>query len=78
MAIELTHDNFPPSEPPEHCCFCYCRTRTWYAPKDVAVCFQCAEFMSPEDVPSKAKWCEAVSQRYPDPRRYRFDEIGSK
>ena len=78
MAIELTHDNFPPSEPPEHCCFCYCRTRTWYAPKDVAVCFQCAEFMSPEDVPSKAKWCEAVAQRYPHVNCYAFDGLGSK
>jgi hypothetical protein len=73
MAIEITRDDTTPSEPPEHCCFCYGRTRTWYKPKDVAVCGECAEFMGPNDVPSKAQWCEAVERRFPESTRYAFD-----
>lgn len=55
--ITLTNDGSDKSEPAERCCFCRGRTRQWFAPKDVAVCFECAERMDPCDVPSKAEWC---------------------
>jgi hypothetical protein len=63
MAIEVVHDNEPRWWPAEHCCFCFEPTRFWYTAKDVAVCEPCAGTHVPEDVPSKAIWCEAVGAR---------------
>ena len=40
----------------ERCCFCREKTRWRFAPKDVAVCMQCADVAMIKDVPSKADW----------------------
>lgn len=40
----------------ENCCFCRTPTGFWFLPKDVAVCFTCAETAELEDVPDKATW----------------------
>lgn len=64
--IRLTPDDIGP--PYEHCCFCFRPSKYWYAPKDVAVCTECAETRSPADVPSKEDWCAAVVERYPELR----------
>lgn len=49
----------PPLEP---CAICYERTKFWYEPKDVAVCKKCAEVVTPDQIPSKERWCAAVDQ----------------
>jgi hypothetical protein len=63
MAIEVVFDGSPRWEPAEQCCFCYRRTRFWYAKKDVACCPDCALFKTDKDVPSKKVWWEAVEAR---------------
>lgn len=47
----------------EQCCFCWKKTPFWYAPKDVAVCPDCAEKHSAKDVPNKEIWCEEAARR---------------
>lgn len=61
--IVLVHDGEPDTEVAEKCCFCQRRTRMWCAAKDVAVCTQCAEHKTLDDVPSKRDWIN--SQRAP-------------
>ena len=63
MPIPLTEDDLP--DPGENCCFCFKLTRFWYQPKDVAVCPSCASDHTPDDVPSKMMWCDAVAQKFP-------------
>lgn len=60
--IPLTPDpvDMPRSMPDEPCCFCGKGARTWYEPRDVAVCETCAETRDPSEVPSKTAWCAAV------------------
>jgi hypothetical protein len=62
MAIEVKQE---PADFPwrkmgyENCCFCRKPTDTWYEPKDVACCSNCAKDKNPEDVPTKKEWCKA-------------------
>lgn len=55
--LKITHDGTRPGEVQERCCKCRKPTRWWYAPKDVAVCPECAAYTTPEDLPSKDEWC---------------------
>ena len=64
MKMRLTPDDGGP--PYEHCCFCFKTAKHWYAPKDVAVCIECAETHEPAEVPNKEEWCAAVVKRYPE------------
>lgn len=59
-------DSMPKSMPPEPCCFCGEGARTWYKPKDVAVCTFCAETRDPSEVPTKTEWCDAVARSLKD------------
>lgn len=46
----------------EECCFCWKPTRYWSA-KDVAVCPQCAEVKTLNQVPTKDEWCRQARER---------------
>jgi recombinational DNA repair protein (RecF pathway) len=57
IQVEREHDDAAGGPPVfENCCFCRKPTAFWYTAKDVAVCLQCAETASPEDVPDKTTW----------------------
>jgi hypothetical protein len=56
--IKVVHDGTKPGDCcAERCCNCRAPTHYWYAPKDVAVCPDCASTMKVSDVPTKAVWC---------------------
>lgn len=40
----------------ENCAICRRESRTWFLPKDVALCPECAAIVSEEDIPSKIDW----------------------
>jgi hypothetical protein len=40
----------------ENCSACRRPCNTWFLPKDVALCSECAEIVSEEDIPSKLDW----------------------
>lgn len=40
----------------ERCAICRVPTRTWYVPKDVAVCEKCAKQANADDIPDKKTW----------------------
>ena len=40
----------------ERCFRCDKPTKYWYAPNDVPCCQECAEKVSPEDIPTKQEW----------------------
>jgi len=67
MSVPTTKQ--PDPEPPfERCCFCRKPTMHWHAPKDVAVCLECAETHEPAEVPSKANWLakeDALTPKWP-------------
>lgn len=63
--IEVVHDKEPRWMPAEPCALCNTPTRYWYAPKDVAVCPECAKGANPEDVPSKRAWLVAHGASLP-------------
>lgn len=55
------------SEIKEQCALCMVPTLHWYTQKDVAVCQSCAATATPEMVPSKKSWLEAVrGKKLPD------------
>jgi hypothetical protein len=49
----------------EPCACCGKLTATWYEPKDVALCNECAESVEDHDIPTKEQWfAEHYKRRY--------------
>lgn len=46
-----------PEAPLERCCFCRAPTSFWVVNADVACCIECAKRATPDDVPTKPRWC---------------------
>ncbi len=40
----------------ENCCVCRKSCNTWYKPKDVAMCPDCAKIVKEADIPDKLDW----------------------
>jgi hypothetical protein len=47
VGLEVTHDGEATGVPRERCCVCRNPTNYWYAPKDVALCVNCAKVEQP-------------------------------
>jgi hypothetical protein len=56
--MKVVHDGTGPADPAERCAFCRSKTRFWFAPKDVAVCQECALTRAESEVPSKRAWID--------------------
>lgn len=54
--IEVVHDKEPKWMPAEACAFCKKPTRYWFEANDVAVCQECAECHTADEVPCKRDW----------------------
>jgi hypothetical protein len=50
----------PWGPPHENCCLCGKTTPMWEPVRDVAVCDDCADAHTVDDLPTKRDWCEAV------------------
>lgn len=63
--LTVTHDGDEWGATAELCCRCWRPTRFWYAPRDVALCPQCALTTSRDEVPPKPVWCAQAATRLP-------------
>jgi hypothetical protein len=71
VGLEVTHDGEATGVPRERCCVCRNPTNYWYAPKDVALCVNCAKVAKASNLPTKEEWC--AKEKALMPRRARLE-----
>jgi hypothetical protein len=76
--IKVVRDDAPANEPQEPCALCTRPTNYWYAPRDVAVCQECAKTASVADVPTKRDWLIACGDELPEDWKADADRKGRK